>query len=245
MPTLNHAKFLAKNAVCLSNQHQIAISAITYAADFRDIIAVASEATWINSVHGDRETPRILADAKLLPVSDRRGGVWRCPLDERDYEPLFLCWYYYSQYGPGDPSDLPENSWWCSYSTNQAYRAWSPRSTWSYWGPGEVFNPKLYSHAATPTNTIWFYDFCTGWDCHADTPYQLFYTWYTLEYWDGSHPWMAEGRRHKPGNFGVFGNVAFMDGHVEGGIDYLDTCCDDSFGHDQALAVEFWSFTGE
>ena len=132
IPTLNHAKFLAKNAVCLSNQHQIAIASITYAADFCDIIALASEATWINSVHGDRETPRILADAKLLPISDRRGGVWRCPLDDRDYEPLFLAGYYYSRWGPGDPSDLPAGSGWCSYTTNQLWRATSPRSTWSY-----------------------------------------------------------------------------------------------------------------
>ena len=245
IPSLNHAKFLAKNAVCLSNQHQIAIASITYAADFRDIVALASEATWINSIHGDRQTPRILADAKLLPITDKLGGVWRCPLDDRDYEPLFLCGYYYSQWGPGNPSDVPENYWMCSYSTNQLYRATSPRSTWSYWDPNKVFQAKLYSHAATPTNTIWFCDFGTGWDAHAPSPYQTYYIWYTLEYWDGSSPWMSHCRRHKPGNYGPFGNLAFVDGHVEGGVDYLETCTDDDYNSDEALALEWYSFTGE
>ena len=56
---------------------------------------------------------------------------------------------------------------------------------------------------------------------------------------------MSHCRRHKPGNYGPFGNVAFVDGHVEGGVDYLETCTDDDYNEDEALAVEWYSFTGE
>ena len=95
MPSLNRAKYLAKNVICMSNSHQIGIALVTYTSDFRDVICQVEESPYKGIYNGDRQTPRILADAGLLPISDSRGGVWRCPLDERDYRPLFLAYYYY------------------------------------------------------------------------------------------------------------------------------------------------------
>ena len=40
MPSLNRAKFLAKNVICQSNSHQIGIAMVTYTSDFRDMIVV-------------------------------------------------------------------------------------------------------------------------------------------------------------------------------------------------------------
>ena len=246
MPSLNRAKYLAKNVVCMSNQHQIGIALITYTSDFRDVIAPVSESPYKGIYNGDRQTPRILADANLLPISDSRGGVWRCPLDERDYRPQFLSYYYYREGGPGrEPTDLSfEDLYSCSYGTNGCYRFWSSRSPWSYWTTGGAWIPRYYSHASRPTNTVWFLDWGGGWGLNANTPYQLYYTWYTLEYWAGS-TWMAEHRRHDPESYGPCGTLAFMDGHVQPSIDFLETCTDENYDYDTALALEWWSFTQE
>ena len=246
MPSLNRAKFLAKNVICQSNSHQIGLALVTYTSDFRDVISQVTESPYKGIYNGDRQTPRILADAGLLPISDARGGVWRCPLDERDYSPLFLAYYYYYEGGPGTlPADVSFNdSTTCSYATNGVYRFFSPRSPWSFWGSGGDWQPRYYSQAARPTNTVWFFDFLGSWNGNANSPYQWFYTWYTLEYYAGS-AWMAESRRHNPESYGPCGTLTFMDGHVQASIDLLETCTDDDYNYDEALGLEWWSFTGE
>ena len=132
----------------------------------------------------------------------------------------------------------------CSYGTNAVYRHWSDRAPWSYWGQGGQWNSKYYSHAARPTNTVRFHDWGGGWGLHADSPYQLYHTSYTLEYWAGA-TWMAEHRRHDPERYCPCGTLAFMDGHVQASTDFLQTCTDENYNHDTALALEWWSFTGE
>ena len=246
IPSLNRAKFLAKNVICQSNLHQIGLALVTYTADFRDVITPVSESPYKGIYNGDRQTPRILADAGLLPISDERGGVWRCPLDERDYRPRFLAYYYYREGGPGrEPTGLSfEDLYSCSYGTNGVYRYWSPRSPWSYWGSGGEWFPRHYSHAATPTNTVWVLD-THGWSYNSNTPYQMFYTWQTLEWWDGSHPEWLGHRRHNPESYGPCSTLMFMDAHVQQSIDLLETCTDDDYNYDTALALEWWSFTGE
>ena len=246
MPSLNRAKFLAKNVICQSNSHQIGLALVTYTADFRDVIVMVSESPYKGIYNGDRTTPRILADAGLLPISDSRGGVWRCPLDERDYRPLFLAYYYYYESGPGTlpPDATFEDINNCSYGTNGVYRFWSSRSPWSYWTTGGAWVPRHYSQAARPTNTVWFTDWGGGWGLNANTPYQLHYTWYTLEYWAGAS-WMSEHRRHDPESYGPCGTLTFMDGHVQSNIDFLETCTDEDYNYDEALGLEWWSFTGD
>ena len=247
MPSLNRAKFLAKNVICQSNSHQIGLAMVTYTSDFRDVIVQVSESPYKGIYNGNRMTPRILADAGLLPISDARGGVWRCPLDERDYKPLFLAYYYYHEGGPGTlPPDVTFGDLiYCSYGTNGVYRYWSPRSPWSYWSSGSQWTPRYYSHAARPTNTVWFVDSGSHWQSNANTPYQLFYTWLTLEWWDGSHPEWIGHRRHNPESYGPCGTLTFMDGHVQASMDYLETCTDENYDYDTALALEWWSFTQE
>ena len=253
MPSLNRAKFLAKNVICLSNQHQIAMALVTYTSDFRDTIIFADESPYKGVYNGNRQAPRILADADLLAISNEQGGVWRCPLDETGWKPWFLSYYWYYEGGPGssDWRDNPLEEYGCSYSNNAVYRFWSERSPWSYWGPSGEWVPRFYSAAARPTNTIWFYDSCWGWKANGNTPYQMFYEVGVLEFdwhWDGGL------YRHNPDNQtpygsdssgGPFGNVAFMDGHVRNGLAYLDTCTDEDYNYDADLAYEWWSFTGE
>ena len=36
-----------------------------------------------------------------------------------------------------------------------------------------------------------------------------------------------------------------MDGHVQQCTDYLDTFTDEEYNYDEALGLEFWSFTQE
>jgi len=246
IPSLNRAKYLAKNVVCMSNQHQIGIALITYTSDFRDVIAQVSESPYKGIYNGNRTMPRILADANLLPISDSRGGVWRCPLDDRDYRPLFLAYYYYYEGGPGT---LPSGAtFWdvigCSYSTNGVYRFWSPRAPWSYWSSGGAWIPRYYSQAARPSNTIWVVE-GSSWGTNGPSPYISYYEWITLLYWAGTHPFYVEWRRHDPNNFGPYSPMTYMDGHVQECTDYLETFTDEDYNYDEALGLEYWSFTQE
>ena len=60
----------------------------------------------------------------------------------------------------------------------------------------------------------------------------------------GMNNWQL--RRHtEPGHYGPFGNMAFLDGHVKTGVDYLSTCSDASGNYDEGVAVRWWSFTGQ
>ena len=249
MPSLNRAKFLAKNAICLSNEHQIALAMVTYTGDFRDVLIFADESPYKGVYNGNRQAPRILADAGLLPISDDRGGVWRCPLDDKDWKPRFLSYYYYYEGGPGagsGPTENPLDEFGCSYSNNAVFRHWSGRTPWSYWGAGGGWNPKFYSNAAHPTDTIWFYDTCWHWPANYSDPYTLLYTWGTLLWHRDYDPYPYYGLyRHKPESYSPYGNVAFMDGHVMNGLALLDTICDDNYDYDEALALDWWSFTGD
>ena len=251
MPSLNRAKFLAKNVICQSNSHQIGLALVTYTSDFRDTIIQVCESPYKGIYNGDRMTPRILADADLLPISDVRGGVWRCPLDERDYKPLFLAHYWYYEGGPG-AGTLPdgatdEDMGSCSYATNGTYRYWSTRSPWSYWSQGGVWVPRHYSQAARPTNTIWVHD-ASSWQITGPDPYTLYYTWITLLYHGNPETYFSSYNpyfRHDPESYGPCGTLTFMDGHVQASIDFLDTFTDENYNYDEALALEWWSFTGE
>ena len=248
IPSLNRAKYLAKNVICMSNSHQIGIALVTYSSDFRDVICQVEESPYKGIYNGGRQTARILADAQLLPISDERGGVWRCPLDERDYKPLFLAYYYYYAGGPGTlPPDVTFGDVInCSYNANGVYRHHSPRAPWSYWGNGGQWVPKYYSRAARPANTVWFHE-SSSWGGDANTPYQSFYTYQTLLYWDDPSRYASYSgsRRHAPSNYGPFSPLTFMDGHVQPDVDYLDTCTDGNYNYDEALALEWWSLTGQ
>ena len=43
IPSLNRAKYLAKNVICMSNSHQIGVAMVTYTHDFRDMIVPITE----------------------------------------------------------------------------------------------------------------------------------------------------------------------------------------------------------
>ena len=36
-----------------------------------------------------------------------------------------------------------------------------------------------------------------------------------------------------------------MDGHTHESIDFLETCTDENYNYERALALEWWSFTVE
>ena len=46
IPSLNRAKFLAKNVICQSNSHQIGVALVTYTSDFRDVIPLVCESPY-------------------------------------------------------------------------------------------------------------------------------------------------------------------------------------------------------
>lgn len=247
LPALAKARLNARSVVCLSNQQSIAKALIMYTVQNFDALPVLNESPSITAVKGSRTTPLILRDEKLLPIINDRGGVWRCPLDARDYKPHFLAWYYYREGGPGDPSLASDDGFKGSYSGNAVYRQWSSRCPYSGWDEnGQTFHPKQLSKAANPSRTFMFYDSCWDWDAEAFSPYQLFYSWATVEYYQGfGQATYPQLRRHKPGNFGPYGNMGFLDGHAQAGVDYLKTCCGEDYSEDPSKSVQWWSFTGE
>ena len=246
LPAIKKARLVAATAVCMSNERQIAIAIMGYISDNKDIIPVATESPYVNVHAGNRQTPRILADEEYMPIGGQDG--WVCPLDIRTRERTYLAYYYYHEGGPGNAAEAPLGSLICSYSTNGVYRFANERTPWSNWtAPGQL-NVRYYSDAATPSQTVWFYDSGWSWAVHANDPWQLFYEWATLEYearYGRSWPVYDEIRRHKPENHTPFGNMAFIDGHAEAGIDFADTFATSSYAYDEQLAIRWWSFTGQ
>ena len=248
VPAVRNARLGAMTALCSSNMRQIATGISIYMADNRGVLPVASESAWINSVNGNRLMPLILHDGDYLRITKPpEGGVYRCPLDERDGKANFLAYYYYFEGGPGSRFDWPRPSWTGSYTGNIVYRHFSDRSPWSYSSPGGQIVQRTLDSAFSPSQTIWFYDAAWAWDTSGDSPWQLLYLFATQEYvLQGTRPDLAaEFRRHKPDNFGPYGNLAFMDGHVTIHNDYISTFARSGTTYDEATAVKMWSFTGQ
>lgn len=250
VPAMKNAQRAAMTALCASNMRQIATGLTLYISDSRGALPVASEAAWVNSVNGNRLTPQILHDRDYLKVtSPPVGGVYRCPLDKRQLKGTanFFAYYYYFEGGPGSRFDWPLDSWTGSYTGNVVFRHSSDRSPWSYSAPGGGTVEKTLDQAFSPPSTIWFYDAAWAWDTSGDSPSQLFYQFATVEYViQGTRPELAyEFRRHRPENFGPFGNFAFMDGHITIQNDYLSTFTSSGTSYDDEKAARMWSFTGE
>ena len=248
VPAMKNARLAALTTVCASNMRQIATGITVYITDNRGVLPVASEAAWINSVNGNRLMPLILHDGHYLRISKPpEGGVYRCPLDKRPGTANFLAYYYYFEGGPGSRFDWPRNGWTGSYTGNLVYRHSSDRSPWSYSAPGGQTFERTLDEAFSPSKTIWFYDAAWAWDTSGDSPWQLLYLFATSEYvLQGTRPDLgAQFRRHRPENFGPFGNFAFLDGHITTQNDYISTFASSGNTYDDDKAVKMWSFTGE
>jgi prepilin-type processing-associated H-X9-DG protein len=229
----------------MANQRNIASACMVYTSE-HGVFPVASESPQINLVYGPRTLPLILKDTRIISLSSSDGGIFRCPLDKRDYEPHFAAWYWFREGGPGAPGDVSDSGFSGSYSGNCVYRITSSRTPWSYWnddGGQFKFIARRPSLAANPSGTVWFYDSFANWGVSANSPYQLFGTWWTLES-PGSVNY-GYLRRHDPESVGPCGNAAFLDGHVEYVDDFLDTCADDNLNEDAAKSLRYWSLTGE
>ena len=262
VPAVKKAQFAALNALCISNMRQIGVGMSVYMNDRNMYFPIASESPYNFSVHGPRTLPLIMHDEDYLNVK-RQGTVWRCPLDRRPEEPHRLAYYYYYG-GLGNPLDAPISGMHGSYSVNGAFRFWSDRSPTSYLqGPSGSWNliERPLDAAVAPTETVWFHDSGLYWWLSDNSPWTLFYFYGTLQYyindpaaasWDNPH---AQFRRHNPDiwpdpanleNVGPYGNMCFIDGHVETGIDFFDTFSLYSSDHmNDPLALRWWSMTGQ
>ena len=262
VPAVKKAKFAALNALCISNMRQIAVGMSVYMNDRDMNFPIASESPYNFSVHGPRTLPLIMHDEDYISVK-QHGTVWRCPLDKRTNDRHYLAYYYYYG-GPGSPSDAPLSGFYGSYSVNGVFRFWSERSPTSYLdGPSGSWNltKRSLDQAVTPTQTVWFHDSGLYWWLSDNSPWTLFYHFGTLRYyvndpdaanWDNPY---AQYRRHKPEiwpdpnnveNIGPYGNMCFIDGHVETGIDFFDTFNIYTSDHmNDPLALKWWSMTGQ
>ena len=263
VPALKRARLSAMNASCVSNIRQIATAMLLYVGDTGGHFPIATESPYKFSVHGRRTLPLILHEEGYLRI-DEPATVWRCPLDRRTAKRHFLAYYYYYEGGPGNRFEAPYSGMQGSYSINGVFRFFSERSPNSYLEPPSgswKIRRRNLSAAATPTHTVWFFDSGWAWGVNANSPWQLFYEFATLEYltlpgrsaWD--HPY-GQLRRHDPSiwpdpnnveNIGPFGNMCFIDGHVQTGIDFFDTSDISPPGNpaDDPLAVKWWSMTGK
>jgi prepilin-type N-terminal cleavage/methylation domain-containing protein len=245
LPALGKARFQARNTVCMTNMKSIATAIYTYAMDNGGTMPVTTEAPFIDRVYGNRTTPLILRDAKYMAISDKEGGVWRCPLELRMFYPHFLAQYYYMGSGAiGNPADWTYDGMNSSYAANEVYRLESSKCPWSYWAHNRVFVERKLAKAKHAASIVMFYDTALAWDTSADNPYQLFITWVTPERYDKTMVYSVEGFwRHKPDNYTPFGNFGFIDGHAAKGFDYADTCTKNQ-NYSAQVAAQWWSFDG-
>lgn len=254
LPAIKRARLAAANIACASNERQIAIALMGYTSDSADMMPTASESPYKGVYAGKRTTPQILHDGGYITANESGGDVWVCPLDARTHKRTYLAYYYYFEAGPGDRHDLPYDPdvypiFQHSYSGNGVYRFWADSAPFSHWCTADRFVPTFHSEAATPSQTIWFFDSGWGWAVNGNSPWQLFYEFATIEYeswYDRSHPVYDEMRRHKPENRGPYGNLCFIDGHAEIGFDYFDTFEVGRAGApNDPTAIKWWSFTGQ
>lgn len=250
LPSLTKARMAAGSVACLSNLRNIGNGILMYTAENKGVMPVSSESAFPGRYHGPRLTPLILRDLGYLRISDEQGGVWHCPLDQREITPNFYAYYYFFEGGPGLPGVTADAEFMrntnCSYGANVLYRIWSPRSPFSSWDfnvPGNFMAKKLTS-ARQPSSKVLVYDTGYSWEVSANDPYTLLYTWTTLDYQAGrlsNHP----SYRHSPKAFGPSANILFMDGHAEGPIDLLTTVTNGSYAYDPGVALQWWSVTGK
>jgi prepilin-type N-terminal cleavage/methylation domain-containing protein/prepilin-type processing-associated H-X9-DG protein len=246
LPSLNKARTAAKSLQCLSNLKNIGSGLIMYANDNKGMMPVGSECAALGDNHGPRLTPRILADLKYLPITGYRGGVWYCPLDNREAQPNFYAYYYFFG-GPGLPGVTVDDQFTndlvvSSYAGNMVYRAWAPECPYSNWefGPTGRFIPKKLAGIRQSSSKVLVYDTGFYWDVSANNPYQLFYQWSTLLY----SQTIRENYRHMPKEYGPSANMLFADGHAEGPVKLLDTVMNGNT-IDNTRALRWWSAGGK
>lgn len=245
LPALSKAQRAAKNVACLSNLRNIGNAILMYAAEHKGVMPVASESPHVGRYYGPRLTPLILRDLKYLPITGYKGGVWHCPLDDRETDPNFYAYYYFYAGGPGLPGITPDANFLASmltssYAANVLYRAWSPLSPFSMVGVGGVFIPKPLSRVRQSAQKVLIYDTGDYWDVGGDYPYQIIKDWVF-------HPLNAQPQhyfRHNPKERGPSGNILFCDGHAEGPIRLLDTVSiNNGVTRDAATEYRWWSIT--
>ena len=246
LPALRKAKRAALNVGCISNIRSITQGCLLYTSDVGRF-PMQSEAPQANLIYGHRMTPLILKDGGYLEYPEDGRGVMLCPLDQRRNRRQYRASYYYS-HGPGNASEFPQEEWPGSYAGNALYRIGSSRTPWSgYDATGREIRRSI-SQAAHPVNTIWIFDYWGLWDVSANLPYQLWHNWTILIRGDPTWFWheqMQSAWRHDPERYSPSGSAAFLDGHVEGNIDYLSTCTNDSGRRDYTEEIRWWSLTGE
>jgi len=246
LPSLTKAQQAAKNVACLSNLRNIGNAIMMYTAAHKGLMPVASETPHVNMYHGWRLTPLILRDLGYLPVTGYKGGVWHCPLDTREPDPNFYAYYHFMGGGPGLPgvtvdADFIASLNTSSYAANAVYRLWSPRAPFSGWVHGGGFSSKPLSKIRQSSEKVLVYDTGYGWEVSSNDPYQLHYTFTTLLIFPGRQNHF----RHMPKEFGPSANILFADGHAGGPIKLLDTIMTSGNVNDPALALRWWSISGE
>lgn len=246
LPSLSKAQRAAKNVACLSNLRTIGNAIMMYTAANKGVMPVASETPHVGIYHGSRLTPLILRDLRYLPITGYKGGVWHCPLDEREPDPNFYAYYHFMAGGPGLPgvtvdADFIASMNTSSYAANAVYRLWSPRAPFSGWVPGGGFVAKPASKIRQSSEKVLIYDTGYGWEVSSNDPYQLFYTWTTAL----AFPGREYSFRHLPREFGPSANILYADGHAAGPIKLLDTVMTSGNISDPPRAARWWSITGE
>jgi len=250
LPSLTKARMAAGSVACLSNMRNIGNAILMYTADNKGVMPVVSETAHVNMYHGPRLTPLILRDLGYLPISDEKGGVWHCPLDQREIYSNFYAYYYFFEGGPGLPGVTADLNFLrnmnCSYGANVLFRIWSPRSPFSSWAPGAggSFIPKKISKIRQPASKVLIYDTGWSWEVSANTPYVLFYQYLILEHQAGSHNYHPS-YRHNPKSNRPSSNMLFADGHAAGPVDLLTTCTSSYGVYNEGVALQWWSGTGQ
>ncbi len=248
LPALSKARMAANGAVCKANLRTIGQALLMYTNENRGILPLATESATPASLHGNRDWPLILSDLKYIKVTDSRGGVYRCPADNRTYSPKFQAYYWYHEGGPGNPNDDPPGSQYCSYSLNMLFRPWSGRCPVSYYTlPGDVYTPMKITKARTPALRIWVYDCGLSSNITADNPYQLFITWIN-DFRTAVWPTYSEFFRHNPKDRSPSANILYMDGHVDGPVRLYNTFLrpgTTALVYDARVATVYWSIAGK
>jgi len=244
LPTLSKARLAAGGAACKANLRSIGQALIMYSNDNKGNLVLSTESLFLTTVNGPRDWPLILSDAKYAKIGDNRGGIFRCPLDQREYTPKFQAYYWFHAGGPGNPVDDPSEAQWSSYAINGLFRSWSGKCPASYYSATNVYTGQKLTHVKQPADKIWVYDCASGDVVEANTPYHFWVTLLPL-YVSGPFYHYPDFFRHAPKDKSPSANCLFMDGHVDGPVPMYSTFMQPgTMVYDASLAVKYWSVTG-
>lgn len=210
LPAMRLARTQARNAVCLSNQHQLVMSCLMYLEEHGRIPNPWAEPGYPSSIvrfqfFGVEQwsySAPARGDLGLTYNYHHNLDVQFCPDWESDRELIQA-----GAIWPGTETGL-------SYSFNTLTRHYfaDPAGGW-YSGSGPGHEIRRPEELAEPSATLWFMDGADGYAGNYIEPP----TWPSVyNYWPGVAPGAMWWETHRPsqrhmGNF----NSSFLDGHVE------------------------------